>query len=200
MTLSPDSQKTIDSYLKALRRQLRELLDEDANDIVEEIRMHILDKTSGEASQETVAVTLAALGTPAELAGRYRTEEMVKRAQAARTPAYIARSVLRWALMTFGGLLVFSLSVIGYCLGGWLFVLGLLKVFSPHTTGVYGLWNDHDKSFRWQSGGPNTPDELLGWWLVPIGLIVGGGLLLLTFRFGNWSLRRFWRPRRWQEL
>ena len=48
MTFSAESQKTIDAYLLALRKQLRELMDEDVNDIVEEIRAHILDKTSGE--------------------------------------------------------------------------------------------------------------------------------------------------------
>jgi hypothetical protein len=194
------SGKTIDSYLAALRRQLRELTDEDANDIVEEIRMHILDKTEGEAPQESVAETLVALGTPAELANKYCTEEMLARGRAARSPAYIARSVGRWALLTLGGIVVFLLSVLGYGFGGFLFMLGMLKLLHPGTTGVYGTWTDHDKNFRWQSGGPNTPDELLGWWLLPIGLVVGAGLLLLTFRFGNWSLRTFWRPRRWQEL
>jgi hypothetical protein len=190
---------TVDSYLAELRRQLRELTDEDANDIVEEIRMHILDKTANEASLVGVAETLAALGTPTELAGNYCTEEMLARGRAARSPAYIARSIGRWALLTLGGILVFAISIVGYSLGGWLFILGLLKLIHPRTTGFYGTWTEHDKSFHWQSGGPNTPDELLGWWLVPIGLILGGGLLVLTFRFGNWSLRKFWRPRRWLE-
>jgi len=202
MTLSTESQKAesskaIDSYLAELRRHLRELTDEDANDIVEEIRMHILDKTAGEASPETAAKTLAALGSPAELAGKYCTEEMLARGRAARSTAYIARSIGRWALLTLGGIVVFAISIVGYSLGGWLFVLGILKLIHPGTTGFYGTWTEHDKSFHWQSGGPNTPDELLGWWLVPIGLIVGGGLLALTFRFGDWSLRKFWRPRRW---
>ncbi len=54
------------------------LMDEDVNDIVEEIRAHILDKTWGEAPEDTVASTLAALGTPEELASRYRTDEFVE--------------------------------------------------------------------------------------------------------------------------
>jgi len=208
MTLSTrpqktESEKAIEAYLAALGRQLRELTDEDARDIVAEIRIHILDKTSDEAPAEAAALktreTLDALGTPEELANKYCTEEMLARGRAARSPAYLVRSVGRWALLTMGGILVFSISVVGYCLGGWLFVLGILKLHDPTHTGAYGTWNDHDMNFRWQSGAPNTPDELLGWWLVPIGLIVGGALLLLTFRFGNWSIRTFWRPRRWQE-
>jgi hypothetical protein len=196
MTLSADSQKTIDAYLAALRRHLRDLLDEDARDIVEEIRAHILDKSSGDAPPETVASTLAALGTPEELARRYRTEEMLKRAQAARSSAYLLRSMLRWAILSVAGVLVFVISAFGYCLGGILFILGILKLTNPHKTGVYGVFNEHNSSLSFQSGGP-TGHDLLGWWLIPIGLIVGGGLLFLTFRFGQWSIRKFWRPRAW---
>ena len=199
MTLSVESQKTIDAYLAALRRHLRELLDEDVKDIVEEIRAHILDKTSGGAAEEAVASTLAALGTPEELAGRYRTEELLKRAQNARSPGFLWRSMLRWAALSVLGVAVFFFSAIGYCLGGLLFILGVLKLTNPHRTGVYGVFNEHNTSLSFQSGGPSDHD-LLGWWLVPIGLIVGGGLLFLTFRFGVWSIRKFWRPRAWREV
>jgi hypothetical protein len=200
MTLTGTSHKTVDAYLKSLRRELRELLDEDAEEIVEEIRTHIFDKTSGEESPEAVAATLAALGTPQELAERYRTEELLERARLARSPKYLMRATLRWAGLSVMGLLVFALSGLGYGVGGGLFLLGLLKLFHPSTTGVYGTFTDHDSSFNWQSGGPNKPGELLGWWLVPLGILIGGGLLLVTFRFGNWCIRKFWRPRAWQGL
>jgi hypothetical protein len=200
MTLTETSQKTVDAYLKSLRRELRELLDEDAEEIVEEIRTHIFDKASGEESAGAVTATLAALGTPQELAERYRTQELLERARLARSPKYLMRATLRWAGLSMMGLLVFALSGFGYGLGGGLFLLGVLKLLHPTVTGVYGTWTDHDKSFNWQSGGPNKPGELLGWWLVPLGILIGGGLLLLTFRFGNWCIRRFWRPRTWQRM
>jgi hypothetical protein len=197
MTLTAESQKTTDAYLAALRRQLRDLLDEDARDIVEEIRTHILDKTSGDAPADSVASTLAALGTPEDLASRYRTEELLNRAKMARSPGYIVRSFARWATITVSGIIVFLLSVLGYCLGGGLFILGALKLIYPHKTGVYGVFTEHNSSLYFQSGGP-TGHDLLGLWLVPIGLIVGGGLLFLTFRFDLWSIRKFWRPRAWR--
>ncbi|HEX3473028.1 MAG TPA: DUF1700 domain-containing protein [Silvibacterium sp.] len=199
MTSSADSQKTTDAYLAALRRQLRELTDEDANDIVEEIRAHILDKTSGDTPSETVKATLAALGSPEELASRYRTEELLKRAQIARSPAFILRSLFRWATLSVLGLIVFLVSVVGYCLGAGLFILGALKLISPNRTGVYGVFSTHTWALNFQSGGQNSGHDLLGWWLVPIGLLLGAVLLVLTFRFGLWSIRKFWRPRAWQE-
>ena len=200
MTLSAESQKTVDAYLKALRKQLRDLLDEDANDIVAEIRGHILDKTSGEAPADSVSATLAALGTPEELASRYRTEELLERAQMSRSPAFILRSVLRWAALSIVGLLVFTISVVGYIIGGGLSILGVLKIFNPHNTGLYGQFSDTSSSLSFNSGGPPAPGvhELLGWWLLPVGLILGPALFFFTFRFDLWSLRKFWRPRAWR--
>jgi hypothetical protein len=200
MTLSVESQKTADAYLAALRKQLRELMDEDANDIVAEIRAHIVDKASGEAPTGSVAETLAALGSPEELASRYRTEELLKRARLSRSPAYILRSLLRWATLSLVGLLVFTISVVGYILGGGLSILGVLKIFNPHNTGIYGQFSDTSSSLSFNSGGPPAPGvhELLGWWLLPIGLILGPALFFFTFRFDLWSLRKFWRPRAWR--
>jgi hypothetical protein len=198
MTLTTESQKTIEAYLATLRKELRELMDEDARDIVEEIRAHILDKTSGDDSAQAVDATLAALGTPRQLAVRYRTDELLQRAQLSRSPAMVLRSILRWATLSFVGLLVFVLSGIGYCVGGILVVIGLLKAFLPHKA---GLNIDYDPGHSFSAGfgagsGPHTGHDPIGLWLIPICLVLGGGILLLTFRFGSWSLRKFWRPRR----
>lgn len=198
MSLSAESQKSVDVYLAALRKQLRELMDEDVNDIVAEIRMHILDKTEDEADPHAVAATLAALGTPEELAERYRTDELLKRAQMSRSPAYLLHSLLRWAGLSLVGLIVFCISVIGFGLGGGLFILGVLKVINYHGTGLWGQFTEHQWSLGFQSGGDGAGHELLGWWLLPIGLLGGPVLFFLTARFGLWSLRKFWRPRAWR--
>jgi len=198
MTLAGTSERSIEIYLKSLRRELGDLLDEDVNEIVAEIRTHIFDKTTGE-TPEAVDATLAALGTPQELADRYRTAELVERARLARSPKYVLRRTMRRAGRGLLGVVVFSLSVLGCTVGCWLFLLGFVKLIHPGTTGVYGTWNEHNKSFNWQFGSPNKPGELLGWWLVPIGILVGGAVLLLTFRLGYWSIRRFWMQRARQE-
>ncbi len=197
MTFTAESQKIIEEYLVALRKQLRELIDDDVNDIVEEIRFHIVDKSSDDASPEIVLATLTALGTPEELAGRYRTDELMRRAQSSRSPVTRLQSLFHWATLSMAGVIVFAISVIGYCLGGGLVIAGVLKILNPHNT---GLWKTHYPDGSWSLGAgsgsqPGHGKELLGWWLVPIGLILGSVLLLLTFQFGDWCLRRFWRPR-----
>jgi hypothetical protein len=181
-----------------LRKQLRELMDEDATDIVDEIRAHILDKTSGRSSSEKVSATLAALGTPEELAGRYRTEELLRRAQLTHSPLVSLRSLSHWATLSFAGIVIFVVSVFGYALGGALVIFAALKATFPRATGLWkmvypdGSWG---LNLSFSSGTPPNGKDILGWWILPIGLFLGGGLLFLTFRFGTWSLRKFWRPR-----
>lgn len=194
----PETEKTIDTYLAGLRKQLRELMEEDATDIVEEIRAHILDKTSGDSSPDQVSATLAALGTPEELASRYRTEELLRRAQLTHSPLVSLRSLLHWATLSFTGILVFAVSVVGYAVGGGLVIFAMLKAAFPRATGLWktiypdGGWG---LGLSFSNGAPPQGKELLGWWVLPIGLLLGTVLLLLTFRFGTWSIRKFWRPR-----
>ncbi len=53
MTIAGHAQQRIDAYLGRLRRRLRGMNDEDARDIVEELRGHITDRAS--ASGEVTA-------------------------------------------------------------------------------------------------------------------------------------------------
>jgi hypothetical protein len=208
MTLVAESQKNLEVYLAALRKQLRQLADEDANDIVEEIRAHVLDKASGDARTETVSSTLAALGTPEELAGRYRTDDLLKRAQVTRSPFVSLMSLFRWATLSLGGLVVFAVTVAGYAIGGILVVVGLFKLVYPHNGGMWfdpkpgGQGIDGSAGFSFGSGGAWTHPghEIFGMWLAPCCLVLGGLLLFLTFRLGIWCIRKFWRPRVWREV
>ena len=66
----PETQKTIDTYLAALRKQLRELMEEDATDIVDEIRAHILDKTPQRKSPPLSQPSARPRSSPAATAPR----------------------------------------------------------------------------------------------------------------------------------
>jgi hypothetical protein len=224
MILSTESQKAIDTYLNDLRKQLRPLAPDDAGDIVEEIRAHIVDKTgSGKAtginSDEVLASTLAALGTPEELAARYRTDELLKRAQSTRSPFVSLLSLARWATLSLIGLVTFFLSMAGYTLGTLLLIAGMLKLIYPNNGGIWfdpkpgspqvgllqilrGGMVDGSAGFSFGSGNNWTHPghEIFRFWLAPTCLAVGVLLIFLTFRLGTWCLRKFWRPSALREV
>jgi hypothetical protein len=99
MTMSGDAQQRIEAYLGRLRQRLRGMNDEDAREIVEELRSHITDKAAadGEITAAGVDAALAALGNPEELASQYTTDNLLARAEVSRSPARILESLFRWA-------------------------------------------------------------------------------------------------------
>ncbi|HEY0307563.1 MAG TPA: DUF1700 domain-containing protein [Acidobacteriaceae bacterium] len=200
MTLSPDSTKTMDAYLTTLRKRLRQLNESEVNEIVQEIHSHILDKASqqGVPTRATIDAAITALGTPEELAGSYVTNAVLQRAQATPSPLLILRALFRWAGLSVAGFVTFIVSVTGYCVGASLLLCAVLKPFFPQKV---GLWFNTDStdpdSFRLHLGFTPTAGvghEYLGGWIIPIGLVLGAIFLFLTYRFGQWSIRKFWRP------
>ncbi|HUB17634.1 MAG TPA: hypothetical protein VL990_03305 [Acidobacteriaceae bacterium] len=195
MTVSAESQKSIDVYLATLRKRLSDLKDDDIRDIVEEIRAHILDKTSPSDSPESVAATLAALGPPEKLALRYRTEELLQRARRSRSLGMSLRAGLRWSALSLSGLLVFLISAEGYGAGAFLIWLGSMKAIHPNKTSVDLEFNQHTWAASFQSGGPPRGHDPFGLWLAPLGILGGGLILWLSFRLSSWGMRKLRRPR-----
>jgi len=196
-----EAQQRIDVYLAGLRARLRGVNDHEAREFVEEIRSHLLDKVApeGQVSPASVEEALAALGSPDELARQYLTEAVLVRVQASRSPLRILENLFRWARLSVAGFFVLLAAIVGYFLGGALVVCALLKPFHPQSA---GLWAFHDATgdveYSLRMGFSTPPaggHELLGWWMVPIGLVAGGLLLMLTTAFALWCARRFRRPR-----
>jgi len=201
MTPAGDAQQKIDAYLSRLRRRLRGIKDEDVRDIVEELRSHVTDKASanGEVTGATVEAALVALGSPEELASQYVTDELLSRAEVSRSPAHILESLFRWASLSIGGFFVLLSSIVGYFLAGAFMACGVLKVIHPATAGLWAFRNrsgDLEVSLRLGFGNvPAGGHDVLGWSIVPIGLVVGCGLVMLTTRFALWCTRQYRRSR-----
>jgi hypothetical protein len=196
-----DAEHKIDVYLARLQARLRGINEQDVREIVEELRSHILDKASlgGEVSAGAVDATLAALGSPEELASEYMTDNLLARAEVSRSPVRILASLFRWASLSIAGFFAFMASLVGYFLGVSCILCALLKPVHPQTTGLWILPAGSDDfmiSLRLGLGSaPPGGRELLGWWIVPIGLVVGCGLVMLTTRFGLWCVRQYRKSR-----
>jgi HAAS domain-containing protein len=197
MTISSDLQQQIEAYLQRLRKGLRNLRDEDAREIVEELRSHIVEKAAagGEMTSAGVESALAALGTPEELAGQYVTDDLLARAESSRAPWAILRGIFHWATLSVKGFLVLMVCTVGYMFGGACLIAALAKPFNPRV----GLWMLDKNTYSLALGMTSARmqgHELLGWLLIPICLSLGGGTILLTTHFGLSSIRKFREARR----
>jgi len=182
-------------YLARLRAALIGMTVSEREDIVEEIRMHIRERSSDQ--QSSLNAVLAGLGSPELLAEQYRTGMLVQKARTSRSPFLILRAALRWATTGIEGFLVFVIAILGYATGIAFLLLALLKPFFPQYT---GFWVGPDQfSFSFRMGAtmtnPASPvHEVLGWWLIPICLTVGSLSLALTTKLLQFLFRRFrWR-------
>jgi hypothetical protein len=200
--LTSEAQQRIDAYLAKLRMRLPGIGEQDIREIVAELRSHILDKTI--ASEDVVTVgaveaTLAALGTPEQLAGEYLRDNLLARAEVSRSPAQILEILFRCASLSVAGFFVFIASTAGYFLGTAFVLCALLKPIHPRTA---GLWiipaGTEESSMSLRLGFASAPSngrEVLGWWIVPLGLMLGCGLFMLTTRFGLSCVRRYRKTR-----
>jgi uncharacterized membrane protein len=207
MTITSEGQHRIDAYLGRLRARLHGIKDEDVREIVEELRGHVMeraaassqlnDEVNGEITVAGVDAALAALGSPEELASEYMTDNSLARAEVSRSPFRILKGLLRWASLSVAGFFVLLGSVLGYFLGSVFILVAIAKVFHPHTAGLWIFHNgsgDSEISFRLGSGSvPPGGRDVLGWWIEPIGWIVGCALVMLTTHIAVWFVRQYRR-------
>ena len=166
--------------------------EQDAQEIVEELRSHITDKLamSGAETPAGLDAVLGALGSPEELARQYLTDEVLARTEASRSPWQILENTFRWASLSIGGVFVLLGALAGYAVGLLLLLWAVLKPLHPRTA---GLWTSRDSTgdllisvHVWAGNAAAGSRDLLGWWIVPLGLLAGGGLVMLTTRLAAW--------------
>lgn len=198
MTLPDGAQRKIDAYLARLQRALQNLREEDAKEIVRELRSHILDKVASEESATPAGIdgALAGLGSPEDLAAEYLTNDLVSRAQATRSPWLVLRSMFRWASLSLGGFLLLIPSLVSYFISIVFAWAAFFKPIHPESTGLWMIPRGQDFELSLHMGfaaPPAAGHELLGWWIIPIGLGLGVGLFLLTLQTDLWFLTKFRR-------
>jgi hypothetical protein len=196
----------IKKYLQDLAAALSSLPKEQSNDIVEELRSHIVEKSAagvdmngdmnGAMTPASVDAVLAGLGAPESLARLYVADDLQIRALKSRSPVLIIRTLFRWASLSFAGFSALVASIIGYSLSLSLIICGLLRPIHPRTAGLFRIPDGADYSVSLRLGFAGLPPgshDLLGSWIIPIGVMAGLGLFLVTSLFALWSIRRLRR-------
>lgn len=91
-------QGQIDLYLDALRKQLAGLPADDVEEILRELRGHIVERAADSDSQSygtSVERILRQLGTPEQIGAHYRADALVAHARVSYSPALIIRATSR---------------------------------------------------------------------------------------------------------
>lgn len=181
----------LEEYLNELRARLRGMPDEERSEIIAELRSHVLDSAGEGADENAVAAALARLGPPGELAAQYRTQSLLAKAGSSSSPWTLIRGLLLLATQNVVGFLALIGLLFGYLVTLSFFCAALVKPFAPDKTGLWWLHGE-EISLRigLSMGEPPRGVEILGWWIIPIGLFLGGLAFWLTRRFGRWAIRR----------
>jgi hypothetical protein len=185
-------ERKLEEYLGALRAGLRDLPEAERSEIIAEINSHIRDSAGEQLETNAVEEALERLGTSAELASLYTTQSLLKRAETSRSRWLLFTSLFRYATISIAGFFIFLGLLAGYFITAFLLLAALVKPFSP--SGV-GLWWKPNGELSLNIGlftsPPTGGTELLGWWIIPLGLLLGAMAFWITPRFGRWAIRKF---------
>ena len=193
MKLTDSGESRIRGYLYVFERSLRSFLSPAvAADAVREVESHIRDSVmlARDVPDERVALEgiLERLGPPMRVAQAYSLELVMD--EAATTGRFMAvlRSLAHAATTGVTAFFAAFGLFVGYSIGAAFIVVAIMKPIFPNNV---GFWMTPDGMFV--SGGVNFPgvrDGLVfhtSYWIIPIALLIGFGLLLLTH-----SLARRW--------
>jgi hypothetical protein len=192
--MNTDAAQILDTYLRQLRGALRPMAAAQANDIVQEIASHVTDRAliDGQLDGPTVTATLRQLGDARELAGRFLQNAAAYGRAPAKSKLLLMLGRLRQLVTALGRLL---LAAGAYAVSGVALACALAK---PWYGDRVGLWvmTDIDGDLTYQLGRvatvPTAANELLGLWIVPLGLSIGLTAAALTTLW----LRRVWQNQR----
>jgi hypothetical protein len=190
MTTDIKTADTIDRYLLRFRLALTGVSASDKEELVSEIRSHIVERLEDPsvAVSEVVDRTLTALGPPEVLAARYQTEGLLERASTTSSPALLLRATMRWAMTGIRGFFAFWLLFVGYFAGGALYLTAMLKPFLPNHVGLF--WGPDEYGFAVRVAGQGPQRDLLGMWYCPVALGLGCLCIIGTTKFVRWMIAR----------
>jgi uncharacterized membrane protein len=178
----------IEDYLHRLDSALRGMPPAERQDILCEIRAHIVDSVAAAPNPEpAIDRVVRLLGSPEELAQHYSTERMFTKASESLSPWLLLRTSWHWARVGVRGMLAFFLALIGYGTALSFTFTVLMKVFkSPNV----GMWWGHDDLVIGSPAHTDGMHELLGQWFAPAMIVAAFGLAVGTTHALRWLIRQ----------
>ena len=200
MILSSVGESRVNGYLFVLDRSLRSFLPRDTvADAVREIESHLRERISAAqpVPDERTALEriLNALGPPLQVAQAYSAERTIDEAVATGRIVAVARAIWHLAFTTVTGFFAALGLLVGYGIGGACIMVAAMKPFFPENVGLW-VANDNrpDFSFGGHFPAPTDLHQIGGYWIIPISIVCGLAVVVLTHRgarrFLAWCRRR----------
>jgi hypothetical protein len=189
--MSNDAGKAhLDTYLEQVRRNLKGLPRSEADEIVAELRSHVLDRVAGQPTPNQVEAAIAALGSPREVARINLTERVGAEVEEDRSPLTVLRGVARLAVLSVYGAFTGLVSFTGYLVSAAFVITAISKTLGRDRAGLW-RWPKETGGYGYVLGVTDHPhgQELLGWWIIPVSIASAAIVGWLTWRFGIFSVR-----------
>ena len=168
---------TSQEYLQSLRSHLKSMPAATREEIVMEIASHIQESLAMGVPLDEVLIHL---GSPERVAAAYRDNLIIRRARRSFSPLASIRAMARIATKGIFGFAVAIFATVGYCFGGGMVLVAILKPIFPRNTGVW-MNGSHLVNMGVIIPAPVPPvHDVLGQAIIPICLILGTGIVLLT--------------------
>jgi uncharacterized membrane protein len=199
MRLSETGESRIRGYLFVLERSLRSFLPADvAVDAVREVESHIRERVeqieqNGD-ERATVERVLDELGPPLRVAQAYSTEMTLDEAVTTGRFVPMLRALWHLATTSIYGFLWLMLVLVGWTAGLSFLIMAVLKPIFPNNVGFItvpssgpaaarlGFVTGEFHSFGVSFGLPPGAHVYGGYWIIPVCLLAGLGILVLTQR------------------
>jgi len=194
--LSPDSKKLLEDYLQNLKEVLKPLPEKEKDEIVLEIKGHIQERMSqssqAEDNAEALKNALIRLGKPEEYAFEFVTDYLLSRGIEKKKVWMIFKGLLRWGCNTLAGFFYSLFFFASYLISASFVFIGIMKPIFPEKVGFF-LRNGRFENFGLIMGVTDNPNmqEVLGYWIIPIALIIG----IVCFFVTTWLLKKVIRNR-----
>ncbi len=177
-----------EQFLKELRRGLGAMAPDEREDVVQELRSHLLERQAQGRTD-----LLAGFESAQDLAASFVAENALRGALAVGTPWAFGRALLVAARDSLLALFLLFPLLLTQIVAFFCVLTAVLKAFSPAD---FGLWMGNGSFYVGRRS--ELAHEVLGNWGVPVLLLAG----LLLFWGSNRALRALasWRLRSYRSL
>jgi uncharacterized membrane protein len=198
MTLTETGESRVNGYLFVLERSLKSFLPGDVvRDATREIESHVRERVAehdgAPNEREALERILAELGPPLRVAQAYSAERIIDEAVATGRFVSIARAIWHLATTTMRGFFAGLGLLIGYLTGAGFILVAAMKPLFPQNVGVVMR---HGWPVAVGARFPAPAEPLAGgYWIIPLGLLLGLGILRISHR-GAVGYLNWWRAKR----